>query len=226
MKKRIVLMLAGLLLCGVFTGCQPAETGDGGSAVSAGEMQLAPMQLSDEQYSVLSLAAIGVREFIAYEYQADENLRCITTTRYILNDALEWEPADSGSGRIYGDTPAPSPTGAFALTDKGDGQGFAHVLRERGESSTGYTSSGPGLPDEVAAGGLAVGVGVQQQAVPIVYGEEIPILVRTFRDQSELFVYDAARDFADPSRFEGDLFTEAYTVTFSDGMPEEGSPIT
>ena len=85
-------------------------------------------------------------------------------------------------------------------------------------------ASGPGLPEEVAAGRLAVGVGVQQEAVPIVYGEEIPILVRTFRDQSELFVYDAARDFADPSRFEGDLFTEAYTVTFSDVMPEESSP--
>ena len=70
------------------------------------------------------------------------------------------------------------------------------------------------------AGGLAVGVGVQQEAVPIVYDEEIPLLVRTFRDKSELYVYDAARDFADPSRFEGDLFTEAYTVTFSDTMPE------
>ena len=49
--------------------------------------------------------------------------------------------------------------------------------------------------------------------------EEIPLLVRTYRDKSELYVYDAARDFADPSRFADDLFTEAYTITFSDEMP-------
>ena len=219
MKKRIALMLAGLLLCSAFAGCGQPDANSSGS-VPAGDMQLAPMQLSDEQYSVLSLADIGVREFIAYEYQADENLRCITTTRYILNDALEWEPADSGSGRTYGDAPPLSPTGAIALTNKGDGQGFTHVLLESGEGSSKYTSSAPGLPEEVAAGGLAIGVGVQQEAVPITYGEEIPLLVHTFRDKSELYVYDAARDFADPSRFEGDLFTEAYTVTFSDTMPE------
>ena len=140
MKKRIVLMLAGLLLCSALAGCGQTDANSSG-AVPAGEMQLAPMQLSDEQYSVLSLADIGVREFIAYEYQTDENLRCITTIRYILNDALEWEPADSGSGRTYGDAPPPSPIGTIALTDKGGGQGFTHVLRERGESSTGYTSS-------------------------------------------------------------------------------------
>lgn len=219
MKKQVALILAGLLLCSAFAGCGQPDANSSGS-VPAGEMQLAPMQLSDEQYSVLSLANIGVREFIAYEYQADENLRCITTTRYILNDALEWEPADSGSGRTYGDAPPLSPTGAIALTDKGDGQGFTHVLLESGEGRSKYTSSAPGLPEEVAAGGLAIGVGVQQEAVPIVYDEEIPLLVHTFRDKSELYVYDAARDFADPSRFEGDLFTEAYTVTFSDTMPE------
>ncbi len=219
MKKQIILPLACLLLCGVFAGCQPAESGtmDGGAA-SAGDMQLTPMRLSDEQSLVLSLADIDMQTFIAYEYQADGNLRCITTTRYILNDALEWVPADSGSGQIYNDTPI-APTGAFALTDKGGGQGFTYVLREGGESSSGYTSNAPGLPEEVAAGGLAVGVGTQAEAVSIVYGEEIPILVRTFRDKSELYVYDAAKDFADPSRFEGDLFTEAYTVTFSDEVP-------
>lgn len=218
MKKRIALMLAGLLLCSAFAGCGQPDANSSG-AVPAGEMQLAPMQLSDEQYRALSLANIHVQEFIAYEYQADENLRCITTTRYILNDALEWEPADSGPGATYSETPL-SPTGAIALSDKGDGQGFTHVLLESGEGHSKYTSSAPGLPEEVAAGGLAVGVGVQQEAVPIVYDEEIPLLVRTFRDKSELYVYDAARDFADPSRFDGDLFTEAYTVTFSDTMPE------
>ena len=218
MKKRIALMLAGLLLCSAFAGCGQPDANSSG-AVPAGEMQLAPMQLSDEQYSVLSLANIGVREFIAYEYQADENLHCITTTRYILNDALEWEPADSGPGATYSETPL-SPTGAIALSDKGSGQGFTYVLRESGDSNSGYTSGPPVLPEKVAAGGLAIGVGVQQEAVPIVYDEEIPLLVRTFRDKSELYVYDAARDFADPSRFEGDLFTEAYTVTFSDTMPE------
>lgn len=218
MKKRIALMLAGLLLCSAFAGCGQPDDNSSGS-VSAGEMQLTPMQLSDEDCHLLSLADVSLQDFIPYEYQTDENLHCITTTRYILNDTLEWEPADSGPGATYSETPL-SPTGAIALTDKGDGQGFTRVLRERGESSTGYTSSAPGLPEEVAAGGLAIGVGVQQEAVPIVYDEEIPLLVRTFRDKSELYVYDAARDFADPSRFKGDLFTEAYTVTFSDTMPE------
>ena len=218
MKKRIALMLAGLLLCSALAGCGQTDANSSGSVLT-GEMQLAPMQLSDEQYSVLSLADIGVQEFIAYEYQADENLRCITITRYILNDALEWEPADRGPGATYSETPL-SPTGAIALSDKGSGQGFTYVLRESGDSNSGYTSGPPVLPEKVAAGGLAIGVGTQQQSVPITYDEEIPLLVRTFRDKSELYVYDAARDFADPSRFEGDLFTEAYTVTFSDTMPE------
>lgn len=222
MKKQVALMLAGLLLCSAFAGCgQPdanSSANDSG-AVSAGEMQLAPMQLSDEDCHLLSLADVSLQDFIPYEYQTDENLHCITTTRYILNDTLEWEPADSGPGATYSETPL-SPTGAIALSDKGSGQGFTYVLRESGDSNSGYTSGPPVLPEKVAAGGLAIGVGVQQEAVPIVYDEEIPLLVRTFRDKSELYVYDAARDFADPSRFEGDLFTEAYTVTFSDTVPE------
>lgn len=219
MKKRIILPLACLLLCSIVAGCQPTENEatDGGAA-PAGNMQLAPMQLSDEQSRVLSLADIGTQAFIAYNYQADENLRCITTSRYILNDALEWEPADSGSGQIYNDTPL-SPIGTFALTDKRDGQGFTYVLREGGESSSGYTSNASDLPEEAAAEGLTIGVGTQSEAVSIVYGEEIPILVRTFRDKSELYVYNAAKDFADPSRFAGDVFSEAYTVTFSGEIP-------
>lgn len=219
MKRRIILPLACLLLCGIFAGCQPTESGaEDSDATPAADMQLALMQLSDEQYRVLSLSDIDTQEFIAYEYQADENLRCITTARYILNDALEWEPADSGSGQVYNDTPI-SPTGAMAWTDKGNGQGFTHVLYESGTNSSKYTFNAPSLPEEVAADGLTAGIGTQSQAVSIVFGEEIPILVRTFRDKSELYVYDAAKDFADPSRFEGDVFTEAYTVTFSDEVP-------
>ncbi len=88
MKKRIALMLAGLLLCSAFAGCgRPDATAAQTTAALCrpGGYSRPPCKLSDEQYRALSLANIHMQEFIAYEYQADENLRCITTAkaRYI-----------------------------------------------------------------------------------------------------------------------------------------------
>ena len=70
MKKRIALMLAGLLLCSAFAGCGKPDANSSG-AVPAGEMQLAPMQLSDEDCHLLSLADVSLQDFIPYEYQTD-----------------------------------------------------------------------------------------------------------------------------------------------------------
>lgn len=65
----------------------------------------------------------------------------------------------------------------------------------------------------------ARGFGSQSEAAEIVYGEEIPLLVRTFRADDSVYVY-SANNFYDTARFEGDLFTEAYMVIFSDTAPE------
>lgn len=211
MKRKISVLLAALLLCGMLGGCGAS----GGTAQTDAGMQLTPAQLSEDETELLGLAGVQPSEFVLYDYQTDENLRCITIQRYILSDALAWEPADSGFYQTYSDTPL-APDGRFALTGKAD-SGYTLQFSADG---LGDVSHAPDLPESVATAPTAIGVGAQLEAVPIVYGEEIPLFVRTFRDKSELYVYDAARDFIDPSRFEGDLFTEAYTVTFSDTVPE------
>ena len=213
MKKYLAICTA-VLLCIALAGCQAQQSGaEAAASEDTAAMQLSPMTLSEDAARVLDLAGITGSEFVPYEYQAGDTLRCITIQRYILNDALTWEAADSGFYQTYNDTPLAA-DGSLALTGQST-EGYAIRFSAPG---IGDGVNPPALPENLPAA-AACGVGAQQQAVPIVYDEEIPLLVRTYRDKSELYVYDAARDFADPSRFAGDLFTEAYTITFSDEMP-------
>ena len=212
MKKRIVLMLAGLLLCSALAGCM-AQTATG--------MQLTPHELSEDETELLALADVDLSQtaFALYEYQTDDSLHAISFSRYILNDMLEWEQDEAYQAARFDETQL-GPNGLISLIEE-ENKSFAVNIRADG---AGYHYNAPELPDglpEIRARGF----GSQSEAAEIVYGEEIPLLVRTFRADDSVYVY-SANNFYDTARFEGDLFTEAYTVTFSDEMPEEGSPIT
>lgn len=65
MKKRMVFMLAGLLLCGALAGCM---------AQAATEMQLTPHELSENETELLALADVDLSQtaFALYEYQTDD----------------------------------------------------------------------------------------------------------------------------------------------------------
>lgn len=206
MKKRIALMLAGLLLCGALAGCM-AQTATG--------MQLTPHELSEDETELLALADVDLSQtaFALYEYQADENLHAISFSRYILNDTLEWEQDEAYQAAIFDGAPL-DPSGRISLIEA-ENKSFAVNIRAGG---AGYHYNAPELPDGLSEI-RARGSGSQTDAVEIVYGEDIPLLVRTFRADDSVYVY-SANNFYDTARFEGDLFTEAYTVTFSDTMPE------
>ena len=214
MKKLFCALLAALLSGSILIGCsntpQPAS------------MALTPYSLTSNETDLIALAGADLSQiiFAPYAYEAGESLRSISVARYVLSDALEWERDAGYAAGVFDESPLAA-AGRFSLTAAAD-EPFSFQLRADGTS---YSYAAPALPDDLPES-AACGVGTVSDTTSIVYGEEIPILVRTFRSQSELFVYDAVRDFADPSRFEGDLFTEAYTVTFSDEMPEAGSPIT
>ena len=207
MKRKISVLLAALLLCGLLGGC--------GALQAAAGMQLTPVELSEEQTELLALANVDLNQtaFALYAYQADENLHAISFSRYILNDALEWEPVNEYQARMFDEAPL-SPSGRISLTEEA-GKSFTVNIRADGAT---YRYGAPDLPDGLPQI-TAHGFGSQSGPAGIVYGEEIPLLVRTFRDKSELYVYDAARDYIDPSRFEGDLYTEANTVTFTYTVP-------
>lgn len=53
MKKRMVFMLAGLLLCGALAGCM---------AQAATEMQLTPHELSENETELLALADVDLSQ--------------------------------------------------------------------------------------------------------------------------------------------------------------------
>ena len=204
MKKRIVLMLAGLL-CSALAGCM---------AQAATGMQLMPHELSENETELLALADVDLSQtaFALYEYQADDNLHAISFSRYILNDALEWEQDEAYQAAIFDETQL-GPNGRISLIEE-ENQSFAVNIRAGG---TGYHYNAPELPNglpEIRARGF----GSQSEAAEIVYGEEIPLLVRTFRADDSVYVY-SANTFSDPARFEGDLFTEAYPFTFTDTVP-------
>ena len=209
MKRKISVLLAALLLCGMLGGCGAS----GGTAQTDAGMQLTPAQLSEDETELLGLAGVQPSEFVLYDYQTDENLRCITIQRYILNDALEWEPVNEYQARMFDETPI-SPSGRISLTEEA-GKSFTVNIRADGAT---YRYGAPDLPDGLPQI-TAHGFGSQSGPAGIVYGEEIPLLVRTFRADDSVYVY-SADNFYDTARFEGDLFTEAYTVTFSDTVPE------
>ncbi len=207
MKRKISALLAALLLCGLLGGC--------GASQAAAGMQLTPVELSEEQTELLALANVDLNQtaFALYAYQADENLHAISFSRYILNDALEWEPVNEYQARMFDEAPL-SPSGRISLTEEA-GKSFTVNIRADGAT---YRYGAPDLPDGLPQI-TAHGFGSQSGPAGIVYGEEIPLLVRTFRADDSVYVY-SADNFYDTARFEGDLFTEAYTVTFSDTVPE------
>lgn len=209
MKRKISALLAALLLGGILSSCGAS----GGTAQTDAGMQLTPAQLSEDETELLGLAGVQPSEFVLYDYQTDENLRCITIQRYILNDALEWEPVNEYQARMFDETPI-SPSGRISLTEEA-GKSFTVNIRADGAT---YRYGAPDLPDGLPQI-TAHGFGSQSGPAGIVYGEEIPLLVRTFRADDSVYVY-SADNFYDTARFEGDLFTEAYTVTFSDTVPE------
>lgn len=211
MKRKISVLLAALLLCGMLGGCGAS----GGTAQTDAGMQLTPVELSEEQTELLALANVDLNQtaFALYAYQADENLHAISFSRYILSDALEWEPVNEYQARMFDEAPL-SPSGRISLTEEA-GKSFTVNIRADGAT---YRYGAPDLPDGLPQI-TAHGFGSQSGPAGIVYGEEIPLLVRTFRADDSVYVY-SADNFYDTARFEGDLFTEAYTVTFSDTVPE------
>lgn len=207
MKKLLSVLCSMLLLGGVLGGC--------GHTPSSAAMQLTPYTLDQEATDLLALADVDLQQttVVPFTYQADENLRSITVSHYILNDALEWEHDADYHACVFDEQPL-AETGRFALTARANAP-FALNIRADG---IGYTYDSPAPPDGLSES-AACGVGTASDALNIVYGEEIPILVRTFRAVEELFVY-STENYYDPSRFAGDVFTEAFTVTFSDTIPE------
>ena len=103
-------------------------------------------------------------------------------------------------------------SGSLALFLHQDGGTLSLGVTEDGSTAASFV-----LPDDTPAG--FEGIGIPTKTAEIAYGEEIPILIRTITDPSNATPF-TADDFAAPSCFEGDLFTEAYTVTFSDTAPE------
>ena len=129
--------------------------------------------------------------------------------RYTLDDNLCWAVDDSWSPKMY--EPLNS-SGSLALFLHQDGGTLSLGVTEDGSTAASFL-----LPDDTPAG--AESIGSPAEAAELVYGEEIPILIRTVGDSGGAAPF-TADDFTDPSRFEGDLFTEAYTVIFSDTAPE------
>lgn len=206
MKKLLSVLFCTLLLGSTLGGC--------GNVPSQATMRLMPYALNQETTDLLALADVNLQQttIVPFAYEAGENLHSISVSRYILNDALEWERDADYNACVFDAEPL-AEAGRFALT-AGANEPFALNIRADG---IGYTYRSSALPDDLPENATC-GVGTVPDSLDIVYDEELPILVRTFRAADEVFSY-STKDYDDPSRFADDLFTEAFTVTFSDAVP-------
>lgn len=206
MKKLLSVLFCTLLLGSTLGGCA--------NVPSKATMQLMPYALNQEATDLLALANINLQQttVVPFAYEAGENLHSISISRYILNDALEWERDADYNACVFDEEPL-AEAGRFALTAEAN-EPFTLNIRADG---IGYTYCSPALPDDLPENATC-GVGTVPDSLDIVYGEELPILVRTFRAKDEAFSY-STKDYDDPARFADDLFTEAFTVTFSDTSP-------
>lgn len=202
--------LCAALLCALalLAGC--------GGKPEPNAMRLEPVALSENERELLDLAGVDLNAFVLYDYHADDSLRSIQFSRYLLNDKLEWEPDTAYQVAVF-DENALAPQGRIALIEE-EGRSFGLNVRAGGAS---YSTPAPDLPADLPDA-AAHGVGKQEDGADIVYGQEIPLLIRTLRADSSMYVLSASGfgDAASLKRFEGDLFTEAFTVTFSDTAPD------
>lgn len=159
--------------------------------------------------SILGGCGASGEDWVLCEYTVDDALHAVILQRYTLDDNLCWAVDDSWSPKMY--EPLNS-SGSLALFLHQDGGTLSLGVTEDGATAASFL-----LPDDTPAG--VESIGSPAEAAELVYGEEIPILIRTVGDSGGAAPFTAG-DFADPSRFEGDLFTEAYTVIFSDTAPE------
>lgn len=212
MKRLIAMLLAGLLCAGL------AACGTPDEPAPASGMCITPYALNEEEQALLKLADTDRANtaLVLYDYQADERLCAITVARYVLTDALTWERDPDYGGAVYSEEGIP-PQGRLALAEAPGGS-FAFNLLDGGG---GYSLYAPPLPEGLPDG-CSSGAGGQSETVSIVYGEEIPLLVRTFRTDDTMPVMSTAvfTDAASRERMRDSVFTEAFTVTFADTVPE------
>ena len=132
-------------------------------------MRLSPVSLTEEETELLWLAGVDVpssASFTLYDYQTDGNLHAIFFSRYLLNDALEWEKDDSLSPGAFDETPLDA-AGRLSLTLGEDG---AYTFYVRAEGGLRYSHAGA-----PASGGparsAAVGASSQTEPLTITYGQ-------------------------------------------------------
>lgn len=207
MKRKISALLAALLLGGILSGCGAS----GGTAQTDAGMQLTPVTTVEDPEDAAKLVTLSPEDCVLGEYTVDDNLHAVILQRYTLDDNLSWAVDDSWSPGMYDPEKALNSSGSLALFCQPDGTLSLSVAEDGGTAVTFF------LPDDTPAG--LEGIGIPTKTAEIAYGEEIPLLIRTITNPSNATPF-TADDFADPSRFEGNLFTEAYTVTFSDTAPE------
>ena len=207
MKRKISALLAALLLGGILSGCGAS----GGTAQTDAGMQLTPVTTVEDPEDAAKLVTLSPEDCVLGEYTVDDNLHAVILQRYTLDDNLSWTVDDSWSPGMYDPEKPLNSSGSLALFCQPDGTLSLSVTEDGATAVTFF------LPDDTPAG--FEGIGIPTKTAEIAYGEEIPILIRTITDPSNATPF-TADDFAAPSCFEGDLFTEAYTVTFSDTAPE------
>ena len=213
MKKRIVLMLAGLLLCGALAGCRQENE------PSAASMQLMPSDIAEDSGSIPKVVTTAPDALTLGTYTADNALHSIMLHGYTMDSEGNWVEDTAWTSGIYDPEKPLNDSGSLTLSRQPDGSLSISIMN--GLTDDGATAATLFLPNDALDG--TENIGILTTVSDITYDTAIPLLIRSISEDVKAEPY-TAEDFADPSRFEGDLFTEAYTVTFSDVMPEEGSP--
>ena len=211
MKRKISALLAALLLGGILSGCGAS----GGTAQTNAGMQLSPVTTVENPEDAAKLITLSPEDCVLGEYTVDDTLHAVILQRYTLDDNLSWTVDDSWSPGMYDPEKPLNSSGSLALFRQPDGTLSISVMNAVTED--GATAATFFLPDDAPEG--TESIDIPTKTAEIAYGEEIPLLIRTITDSGNANPC-TADDFADPSRFEGNLFTEAYTVTFSDTAPE------
>ena len=166
------------------------------------DMSVQPAQLTQEESNLVKLLDVGMEDFHIYDFTVSDKVQSIQINAYELEDGA-WSMVVGGGGHAFTD-----PKGRLALRFGKLTEGMSVALQ--GESSSGGVSHH--TEPEEGGGPMSFATSTLTRSMPVVYEEEIPLVIQVATTQSEIRTFDVEY-FSRPEEYEKFNYEHVYAVT-------------